>query len=588
MSFSWGEITQWRSGPLEAAVRGLSDRRSTLLDCQDELDTMAAPGTWTGDAAQAATGTRRALSEDLETLVAQVSAARRALSDAADAFPGLERAIEDARSFAGDQGLSIGADGSVEDVRGTDGEVGFAAREALAERNRLVGTCADLVAQALDRAESIDRDLALVFGSIRDDEVEVDADSLALASMGGHLLGAGGLGPPPEGGTPRQNAAWWDRLTELQQEYVLEHHPDMVGNLDGVPFGVRDEANRQLVEQRREELEGQMEELQRDLEAAERSGSPGQVYTGSESRRVEREIEALQAQIEELEAIEAQAGLPDHHVLGVDFGNVRAEAIIAQGDLDTASHVATFTPGLTSTVHSMAGYGGELADIRAQSALALVDQMSAEEIQAAGGPEAAARKALADVAVVTWMGYQAPQTSVDSVLSGGSVALEGAAEAGGTALADFHRGIDAVRGGGVDLTALGHSYGSTTLGNALQQEGTGVDRAGFFGSPGLGVTDLGDLHLPEGGAYYAEAKWDGVGDLGRFGTDPSYLEGVNHMSTGPQVGPTGPLEEVTGHTDYLVDGSTSAYNLAQLITRPDGIIEGRDFGPLDHLRIPII
>lgn len=580
MSYGWAEVVRWSAGPLDTAFADLTSRRDELLECQDELDAMGTPTHWVGDAAEGARSSRRALTDDLEVLVAQISAARRALATASDAMPGLERAVENARSHARDHGLAIGTDGSVEDVEGIeDNAVGFDARDQLAERNGLVATCADLVQQAIDAAERIDRDLCVVFDGIRDDEVEVDADTLSQASLSGYLEGVGGLGPPPSGATPQQNADWWDELTGLQREYVLEHHPDLLGNRDGIPYVVRDEANRDLMAQRRTELEDQLEALQADLEEAERSSAPGAALGVS---RVEGEISDLEDQLGELERIEEQAALDDHHVIGVDFSHDRAEAIIAQGDLDSAQHIATFTPGLTSTVDSLDHYGGQLADIRADSADALLARMTPQEIQEAGGYAAARAAALDDVAVVTWLGYQAPQWG--TTISDNSVATEGTAEEGGAALADFFRGIGASRGDDPDITALGHSYGSTTTGNALQEEGTGVDRAGFFGSPGLGVSDSEDLHVPAGGLYYAEAKWDGVGDLATFGTDPSNLEGITQMPTGAATALDGTeLDEVTGHSDYMVDGSTSAYNLSQLVIGSDDMIDGSNTGPLDFL-----
>ena len=58
------------------------------------------------------------------------------------------------------------------------------------------------------------------------------------------------------------------------------------------------------------------------------------------------------------------------------------------------------------------------------------------------------------------------------------------ARAGGEDLAAFYQGVNASRTDDPHLTALGHSYGSLTTGYALQHDGTGVDDAVLFGSPG--------------------------------------------------------------------------------------------------------
>jgi hypothetical protein len=93
----------------------------------------------------------------------------------------------------------------------------------------------------------------------------------------------------------------------------------------------------------------------------------------------------------------------------------------------------------------------------------------------------------------------------------------------------------------------------------------------FFGSPGLGTGDIRDLKLAPGHASYIEAPWDPVGDLGAFGADPSFLGGVVHASArestvvDPVTGEIRHFDEVTGHVSYLVDNSTSQYNMSVVI-----------------------
>lgn len=582
MSFSWGEVARWRASTLDAAATSLTSSRDALVDCNDELVTMGTPAHWTGDAAQTARTRRETLNESLEDLVAQVAGARRVLMEGADAVTTLERHVEDAEGFARTHGLAIGSDGSVTDVDGPESEgIGpSAAIEATAERERLVNECAEMVESVIREAEGIDRNLCVVLDGIVADRLgSDDAATLAAASQQGYADARGDLDPPASENTPAENAAWWEGLTELQQQWVLAEHPSVVGNLDGIPFAVRDEANRALIDDHRETLEEQLEQARQELEDAENSTAPGAFLGISDAQDA---VDAVQARLDALDQVEEMASLPDHHVLGLDFSDDRAQAIIAQGDLDTASHAAVFTPGLTSTVAGMGGYDEDMGLIRARSAEEIVAGMSPAEIEAAGGLNAAREAALADVASVTWLDYQAPQW--DTVLSENSVATSGPAEEGGADLADFFRGIEATRADEVDVTAMGHSYGSTTTGYALQEEGTGVDRAVFFGSPGLGTDDVSDLHVPEGSVYYSEASGDAVGDLGVFGGDPTNLDGVTQLQTGAATAADGsPLAASSGHSEYLVDGSTSAYNLAQLVVNPDGVVEGSNIGFFDWL-----
>ena len=88
------------------------------------------------------------------------------------------------------------------------------------------------------------------------------------------------------------------------------------------------------------------------------------------------------------------------------------------------------------------------------------------------------------------MGYEPPGKSDISVLEAG---FERRANEAAPDLADFYRGINATdeHGSDVHLSAFGHSYGSLTTAQALNELGQSgvVDDAAFYGSPGLGHTN---------------------------------------------------------------------------------------------------
>ncbi|MFJ9448661.1 hypothetical protein ACIRRH_43795 [Kitasatospora sp. NPDC101235] len=64
-----------------------------------------------------------------------------------------------------------------------------------------------------------------------------------------------GLADPyvPDNKDPQKSADWWKSLTPEQQSSYLALYPDKVGQLDGLPATVRDEANRLALDQ---ELDG--------------------------------------------------------------------------------------------------------------------------------------------------------------------------------------------------------------------------------------------------------------------------------------------------------------------------------------------
>jgi hypothetical protein len=337
--------------------------------------------------------------------------------------------------------------------------------------------------------------------------------------------------------TPAAVASWWNGLSGRQQLALVVDRPGAIGNLDGVPGWARDLANRRRIDALRDELERQRDEA----EAAARRPytGPGTAFglPSSEAARLDAKLTAL-------DVVERRIRLDGRQLLLLDADDGwQLHAAIAIGDVDTADNVAVFVPGLTSTVQgSLDAYDGAVARLllRAQRTVRL-----------AGGTDT--------VAVITWLGYDAPQLG-EIALGARSVALPHLAEEGGDRLADFLAGIDASRLDDPHLVVLGHSYGSTTTGYALRHAGTGVDDAILFGSPGAGTSDVGDLHVPPGHVYALAADLDPVADLGSFGRPPDTMPGVTVLST--EADPPLHLVGSTGHTHYLDEGSTSQFNLA--------------------------
>jgi hypothetical protein len=237
-------------------------------------------------------------------------------------------------------------------------------------------------------------------------------------------------------------------------------------------------------------------------------------------------------------------------------------AAIAVGNPDKADHVTVTTPGMNTHASSMP---------------ALVDQASAlkaemeNQLELAGQPDA-------DVSTIAWFGYDPPDTRDRTVLGALS---EDRANAGAVDLANLYRGINATneRGSDVHLSAFGHSYGSMTTAQALNELGeTGVvDAAAFYGSPGLGyanervmgafgkfITDEPDLFLEQGHGYVMSAHndpvseeyiWNGISlpalaDAGAHGPNPNTLP-LEQLGTDAAVTPDGVSRSgAVGHSQY--------------------------------------
>ncbi|MBB3606378.1 hypothetical protein FHT40_006069 [Mycolicibacterium sp. BK556] len=304
---------------------------------------------------------------------------------------------------------------------------------------------------------------------------------------------------------------------------------------------------------------------------------------------------------------------PDRKLMLLDTQSGRqARAAIAVGDPDSATHVSVTAPGLNTTVHdAIGGMTSEATNLQreALSQLSLVPGHEHDTVSA-----------------IAWIGYDPPQVpgtdNIGATLSGSyEVSHDDVAKAGAIDLSRFYDGINAAHQGPLDLTAIGHSYGSLTTGLALQEPGNhGVDNAIFYGSPGIEASTPQQLGLQPGHVFTMETPDDpiqwvydgppiahsatpflpppfnhlaeaglGAADLtgaGDFGPNPATNPNFTHMETGAVSIPDGHggilnLDAAHGHSDYPQPGTTigpdgltvprtTGYNIAAVVASLDG------------------
>lgn len=518
---------QWRNcAELAGEVVGLAERADRLT-AQSYLNN----GVEVFDAAAASAATRTALG-DAGSDYADVSRAlSRVQVQLETSIPGVQRAVAD-----------------------LDGEVRGVVEESLRLRDTLFESASAAAAAELalfDRAvEIVGRYGRTVSALVDDYEATLRRALGVLADQGFDAVPADPRAvavPPPAGGSADEVATWWGGLSPERQAELLRTDPAALGNLDGLPGDVRDAANRLRLPLERARLE-------------EEGNRPG----------------ALAA----LDAIEATLARGDRQLLSLDTSGTYVTAAVGIGDVDSADHVAVFTPGLATTVQdSLAGYDRSLDGLRRASG----------DLALQNGP--------GEVAVVAWLGYETPQLGGWNLANPvTTVASPHQAQVGADRLAGFLQGINASRAEDPHLTALGHSYGSLTTGLALQRE-TGVDDVVLFGSPGIGTSDVAaDLRVPADHVYVAEAHDDYVGDAAWFGADPNQLSGVTELSTAEAAvpGTTQPLAASAGHetggpAGYFGPDTTSVHNMAAVIAgAPDRLVPGEQRDWRDDLNAPFV
>lgn len=302
--------------------------------------------------------------------------------------------------------------------------------------------------------------------------------------------------------SPAERKEWWDELSDEQRAEYLASYPDVLGNLDGIPALVRDEANRENL----------------DLLIAEYEGKGGEVAEarlgGFKEIRNQLELNAA-----------AQATNPKEppmYLLALsDEGTGRAA--VAFGNPDTSKNVAAYVPGLGTSLDA---------------------DFARNDVKRAHDTAELSRKNDPSSASIVWLGYDPPQLGgVDSadLLANADVMSAERAEKGAPAYNSFMSGLAATNDhGDPHLTAIGHSYGSRVVGAATQESGgiPGVDDIVLLGSPGVGVDRAEDLGVGKDHVYVGAADNDPVtmlpskkeavaGTAGFFGGGPlgSYIFG---------------------------------------------------------------
>lgn len=271
----------------------------------------------------------------------------------------------------------------------------------------------------------------------------------------------------PQNATPAQRKAWWDGLSPEERERYIELVPERIGSLDGIPVLARDAANRRNLPALIDKLEGVDTDKARDQLAG--------------LREIERQLN--------------ENGKPPMYLIGVgDEGNGRA--IVSFGNPDVSQHVSAYVPGLNTS---------------------LDEEFAKNDLGRARDTAIGAQGYDESTASIVWLGYDAPQLpDKDGVAGYFAVMGTGRAEKGGAAYRDFMGGISVTnQNKDPHLTAIGHSYGSRTVGAAAARPGgiPGVDDIILVGSPGVGVDHAVDLGVGSEHVFVGAAANDPVTKL---------------------------------------------------------------------------
>ncbi|HEX7536962.1 MAG TPA: alpha/beta hydrolase [Dermatophilaceae bacterium] len=219
------------------------------------------------------------------------------------------------------------------------------------------------------------------------------------------------------------------------------------------------------------------------------------------------------------------------------------------GDLAAADRIAVLVPGVSTTANN---FSTGLDDVR--------DRAPAVQARALYDATRAANPGQ-HVAVIAWLGYDAPQGV------GRAAAREELARAGASALDGFTRDLAILRPR-ARVTLIGHSYGSVVTGLAAANLPAQVKDLVVVGSPGMGVSRAADLHT-------SARVWAGQSAQDWIDWVPAFkVWGAGHGTLPVTAGFGARVFGTTGvidHDHYLAPGTQSLGNIVEIVL-------GRDSG----------
>ncbi|MEU6023921.1 alpha/beta hydrolase [Micromonospora sp. NPDC047134] len=352
---------------------------------------------------------------------------------------------------------------------------------------------------------------ALALAATADREAAARLDQLAAEAESGWMTR-----PPPDRPDPHADPAqvnrWWAGLTPTQRRWLIGHEPELVGRLDGIPAAARDQANRLLLEVRREELVRRWERLL------------NRVPRGPAEALGLRTVDAALRGLDALTARLADPQPPRAYLLGLDVGG-EGRTVVALGNPDRAAAILTHVPGTTAGLDDATGELGRATRVLSRGA------------DLAPGQETSA---------VLWLDYDAPDFLHEA-------AWDRQAHAAGEALHRFQDGLRVTHDGPpARQTVLGHSYGSLVVGTAARDHGLAADALIFVGSPGVGVGHADELGVPAGQVWASAAPDDVI----RLTRPPGELARQALVSLSPVAAIAGML---TGDDDQRWFGRDPAH-----------------------------
>jgi hypothetical protein len=316
--------------------------------------------------------------------------------------------------------------------------------------------------------------------------------------------------------TPADVAAIWAELTDAERAELLRARPEFVGNLEGVPYAVRFEANRTAYE---------------ETIAAGPYGEP----LDSQLRQLGLEMNTHSGELLMFHPFEQPQATG-----AVVYGVARDAEGNVIDPFEGATNVNVLVGGMFSGLDDLEAWGGSARELNKYANSYGADGTGS--------------------VTIAWYGYDSPNLLTEATMGS---ATEGAAR-----LSQTLKGLDQEVSSSVTTSVIGHSYGSTTAFLAVggSSSDLGVDRLIAVGSAGVPdgyhASWTGDEPMDYSGVevFASRAPGDGIARFGEWssfghGTDPESIEGAvsfeSDGGTAPSLqGTPEPVAGTPGHASH--------------------------------------
>ncbi|MGO1049740.1 alpha/beta hydrolase [Crossiella sp. CA198] len=435
--------------------------KSMTARAEEATRALGALGRWRGAAAEQAkqqiSGQRTRLSD----LARGLTGIPPVLRDAGERLTRLQELLRTALHTAHLHRLRVSSDGYVADdavVVATPSQAGHP------DRARLCAELTITLRDALRQAATVDAEAAAAVRRITQEATGMAPGGIQVCTPVSGTV-------PAAGTSPAEVKRWWDGLSIADRESLLATDGARIGALDGIPAVVRDRANRVVLAG----LQASVSEERTRLEAKPYR-TPDDLTRLEELRKKGEGLDAIAKRLATAPSDRQQQPF----LLRVSADG-QGRAVVAMGDPDRSANVATLVPGTFSGLAGGASY------------LKHADAMAYAAAQA-GSPS---------TSVISWIGYDAPQSLVPGA------AQDSYADNARADLARFQDGLRVTHDGPPSHnTVVGHSYGSTVVGHTARDLGIKADELVFIGSPGVGVERADQLNMPPDRVHASVAEHD--------------------------------------------------------------------------------